>query len=83
MKFNYQARSKEGKIQTGVVEASSREAAFGVLKNHGLYVTAIESVASVPFYAKQMTFLSKANKKDVVAFSRQLSIMLKSNVPIY
>lgn len=82
MKFNYQARSKEGKIQTGIVEASSREAAFNVLKGHGLYVTALETLDSTPFYARQLNFFSKANKKDVVMFSRQLSIMLKSNVPI-
>ena len=82
MKFNYQARSKEGKVQTGVVEASSREAAFNVLKGHGLYVTALEGLADTPFYARQMNFFSKTSKKDVVLFSRQLSIMLKSNVPI-
>jgi len=82
MKFNYQARSEEGKVQTGIVEASSREAAFNVLKNHNLYVTALEALADTPFYARQMGLFSKANKKDVVMFSRQLSIMLKSNVPI-
>ena len=68
MKFNYQARSKEGKVQTGVVEASSREAAFNVLKGHGLYVTALEGLADTPFYARQMNFFSKTSKKDVVYF---------------
>lgn len=82
MKYNYQARTRDGKVQTGVVEASSREAAFNVLKTHDLYVTALQESIDVPFYAKQMSLFAKANKKDVVLFSRQVSIMLKSNVPI-
>ena len=82
MKYNYQARTRDGKIQTGVIEASGRDAAFNVLKTHDLYVTALEESSGVPFYAKQMSFLNKASKKDIVLFSRQISIMLKSNVPI-
>jgi type IV pilus assembly protein PilC len=82
MKFNYQARTTEGRIQTGVVEATNREAAFNVLKTYNLYVTLLEEISSTPFYAKKMSFLNKASKKDVVSFSRQISIMFKSNVPI-
>jgi len=82
MKFNYQARTKDGRVQTGVVEASSREAGFNVLKKHNLYVTALEEISESPFYAKQLTFFSKANKKDIVMFSRQISIMFKSKVPV-
>jgi len=82
MKYNYQARAKDGRVQTGVVEASSREAGFNVLKKHNLYVTALEEISDSPFYAKQLTFFSKANKRDVVMFSRQISIMFKSEVPV-
>jgi len=82
MKFNYQARTKKGKIQTGVVEASNREAAFNVLKTHGLYVTALEETSAAPFYAKKLKIFERVSKKDVVLFSRQLSIMFKSNVPL-
>lgn len=82
MKFNYQARTKTGEIQTGFVEASSREAAFNVLKTHGLYVTALEETGAIPFYARKLKFFERTTKKDVVLFSRQASIMFKSNVPI-
>ncbi|MDP2909947.1 MAG: type II secretion system F family protein [bacterium] len=82
MKFDYQARTTEGRIQTGVVEASSREAAFNVLKTYGLYVTALEEFSNAPFYAKKMSLFNRTSKKDIVAFSRQVSIMFKSNVPI-
>jgi len=81
MKFNYQARTKEGDIKSGIVEASTREAAFSTLKRHGLYITILEEVA-IPFYAKKLNVLEKASKKDIVLFSRQLSIMIKSKVPL-
>lgn len=81
MKFNYQARTKEGKSQVGVVEASNREAAFRVLKSYNLYVTILEKV-DVPFYAQKVKFLERVTKKDVVLFSRQLAIMFKSKVPV-
>jgi type IV pilus assembly protein PilC len=81
MKFNYQARTKTGRIQTGVIEASDREAAFNVLKSHELYPTILEKLA-VPFYSRKLTIFQRTNKKDVVVFSRQLAIMFKSDVPI-
>lgn len=81
MKFNYQARTQEGQIQTGVVEASSREAALTLLQKYGLYVTLLET-AKVPFYAKRIEISQRISRKDVVVFSRQLAIMFKSNVPV-
>ncbi len=81
MKFNYQARTQEGQIQTGVVEASSREAALTLLQKYGLYVTFFE-VSKVPFYAKRIEISQRISRKDVVIFSRQLAIMFKSNVPV-
>ena len=82
MKFNYQARSEIGEIQSGIVEASNREAAFDVLKTHGLYVTALEEITSIPVYARKLKIFERVSKKDVVLFSRQISIMFKSNVPV-
>jgi len=81
MKFNYQARTKEGEIKSGVVEASNREAAFTVLKSYGFFVTVLEEI-EIPFYAQKVKFLERVTRKDVVVFSRQLSIMIKSKVPI-
>lgn len=81
MKFNYQARSKTGEIQSGMVEASSRESAANVLRSHGLYVTFLEEV-SPPFYAKKIKILERVSKKEIVLFSRQLAIMFKSEIPL-
>lgn len=82
MKFNYQARTKTGEVQSGVVEASSREAAVSTLQRYGLYVTALESIEEVPFYARKIKFLGTVSQKERVLFSRQLSIMFASRVPL-
>lgn len=82
MKFNYQARTKDGQIQRGIIEASSEEAALTILQKYGLYVTFLEKIQAQPVYAKQIKLFQKASQKDVVIFSRQLSIMFRSQVPI-
>ena len=70
-----------GDVKTGVVEASTRDVAFKVLKSHNLYVTILEE-AELPFYARKVGLLERVSKKDIVVFSRQLAIMIKSKVPI-
>ena len=82
MKYNYQARTTKGEIQTGIIEASSREAANTLLRKYGLYVTVLEEVAAPPLYAKKIKIFEKISQKDIVLFSRQLSIMFKSKVPL-
>jgi len=82
MKFNYQARDQKGEVQSGQVEASSREAAITLLQRHGLYITFLEEIAAPPFYAKIIKILERTSQKDIVLFSRQLAIMFKSRVPL-
>ncbi|GAH47505.1 unnamed protein product, partial [marine sediment metagenome] len=82
MKYNYQARTKKGETQTGIIEASSREAATTLLRKHELYVTILEEVAAPPLYAKRIKIFERVSRSDIVLFSRQLSIMFKSKVPL-
>jgi type IV pilus assembly protein PilC len=81
MRFNYQARTKDGQLQTGVVEASSREAAVALLQKHDLFVTLLENVETIPFWMRSIR-IGGISSKDIVAFSRQLAVMFKSNVPL-
>jgi type II secretory pathway component PulF len=82
MKFNYQARNKKGQVQSGVVEASSREAAINLLQKHGLYVTILEETAAPPIYAKRIKIFERVSDRELVLFSRQLSILFKSKVSL-
>ena len=82
MKFNYQARTKKGEAQSGAVEASSREAAISLLQKYGLYVTILEEAKAAPIYAKRVKIFERISAKDLVLFSRQLSILFKSKVSL-
>jgi len=80
MKFNYQARTKEGEIQTGTVEAGTREAAIEILQTHDLLVVFLEQVSEVPVYARTLKFFQKIKTKEITIFYRQLAILFDANV---
>ncbi|MDP6704552.1 MAG: type II secretion system F family protein, partial [archaeon] len=82
MKFNYQARDEKGENQIGVIEASSREAALKLLAGHKLYVTTLETAKAGPVYAREIEFFSRVPAREIMLFSRQLSIMFKARVPL-
>ena len=81
MIFNYQARDQKGEVYAGEIETSSKETAATLLHERGLFVTFLEE-ASTSLASKRIVLFKKVNKKDLVMFSRQLSIMFKSKVPL-
>jgi len=82
MKFNYQARTKEGDIQAGAVEAASQEAAVNVLQDYDLIVTFLEKAGEEPFYSRSLKIFETVSRKDLVLFLRELSTMFKSEVSL-
>lgn len=80
MKFFYKARNQAGQEQKGEIEASSKKAALDILEKHGLYVISLQ--ASGGFRLKLAFNLTTGiSSKDLVMFTRQFSIMLKSAIP--
>ena len=82
MKFKYWSRTGEGKVQTGTIDASSKEVAIDLLKSHGLFVTGLEKTESGPIWAKQIKLFERITAMDLVMFSRQLSVMFTSGVSL-
>lgn len=82
MKYNYQARSKEGKIEIGTVEASSKEAAAVLLQKYNIFVTSLKEQAPQNFFFKKISLTAKISKKDLAIFSRQLAVMIESRVSV-
>ena len=82
MKYIYQARSKEGKIETGTVEASSKESAALLLQKYNIVVTSIKSEGAAIFQNRNIAFLERVTAKDLAIFSRQLAVMMQSRVPV-
>ncbi len=82
MKFDYRARDKEGNIQEGVVEASSRESAFLVVQSYGLYIVSLTE-KKLPWHQRELgKGFERVSGQDVVMVSRQLAVMAESKIPI-
>jgi type IV pilus assembly protein PilC len=80
MKFYYRARTKEGKIQSGIIEAFSKQGALDVLAKYGFYATALRKAGRGVFLQENIN-LNKTSLKDIAIFTRQLAVMLKSSIP--
>jgi len=82
MKFRYQAKTKEGEVQVGVVEAGDRDNAFAILSGHDLFVLSVEAMDKRGFADRVNAFLNRVRRKDMVIFSRQLSTLLEARLPL-
>lgn len=69
-------------MESGTVEASSKEAAALLLQKYNIFVTSIKEQAPLILRFENIGFLNKVSKKDLAIFSRQLAVMLQSQVPV-
>jgi type IV pilus assembly protein PilC len=82
MQFNYVARTKTGEIQSGMVNATSREAAVEALQAGDLIVLSCVLAGTGPLWLKQIKIFQRVKFKDVVNFSRQLAILFSAKVSL-
>jgi type IV pilus assembly protein PilC len=82
MKFKYQARTKQGELQVGFVEAATRDGAVSVLATHDLFVLSVEGADKVGLIDRLNKFFARVKRKDVIIFARQLSTLLSARLPI-
>ncbi len=81
--YSYQAISKDGKKIKGNIDASSIGNAKDQLLKKGLYITNINlmsEASQLPWYKR--LFEKKVSIKDKILFTKQLSVLLKSGVPL-
>ncbi|PIR44362.1 hypothetical protein COV23_00205 [Candidatus Wolfebacteria bacterium CG10_big_fil_rev_8_21_14_0_10_31_9] len=82
MRYKYQARTKEGELQVGFIESTSKEAAANILTSHNLFVLSIEGEESKHWYNKSGGFFNKVRFTDLVVFTRQFSTLMEAQVPL-
>lgn len=83
MKFVYKARTKEGELQVGNVEASSRDTALNILLGHGLYVLSLnEKSEEGAWYENVLNFFKRVKSDDLMVFTRQFATLLASQVSL-
>ena len=82
MLFNYQARTENGEAKAGSIEAPTKDGALELLQKYGLFITFLEETRKTPVYSRKIKFLERISAKEIVLFSRQLSIMFGANVSL-
>lgn len=82
MKFKYQAKTKEGELQVGFVEASNRDGAADILAAHGLYVMSVAATAGPSWSERMFAYFNRPRRKDIIVFTRQLATLLEARLPL-
>lgn len=82
MKFKYQAKTKEGEVQVGFVEAADRDTAVSILTGHDLFVLSVIGESAPDFLDRISAFFARARRKDLIVFARQLATLLEAHLPL-
>lgn len=82
MKFSYTSRTKQGDLQTGFVEATSREAVINILTGHELYILSVEEAESPKWYAPFVNLLNRVKAADLMIFTRQFATLLDAKISL-
>lgn len=83
MRFSYKARTKEGELQIGSVEASAKEAAADVLIGHGLFVLSLDEVREGgSLYDRLTAVFRRVKTADLMVFTRQFATLLAAQVTL-
>jgi type IV pilus assembly protein PilC len=82
MKFKYQAKSQNGELQVGFVEAAEKGAAETILHSHGLFILSLQEEREDSFLNRILSYFNKVSAQDIMVFSRQLATMLEARLPL-
>lgn len=82
MKFKYQAKTKEGEMQVGFVDANDRETAVNILSSHDLFILSLEGTDQHHWYDLITHWMHRVRSQDMVVFTRQLAVLLESHLPL-
>ncbi|HCJ66708.1 MAG TPA: type II secretion system F family protein, partial [Elusimicrobia bacterium] len=84
--FVYRVRTSQGTISQGTIEADGQRKAVEQLRARRLIILEIneakKGIALAESIKRLELFKKKVKSKDLVLFSRQLSTMVSSGVPI-
>lgn len=76
MRIKYLGRDREGKPVRGEIDAESLNEAKEILQSRGIYIIEIKELKKKEF------IIQKLKPQELIFFSRQLSLLLKSGVTI-
>lgn len=79
LRYRFKARSEQGELRKGIVEAQSQQTAIQVLRDQKLIIIELHELG----VSKSMfSFGQKVKFQDIVNFTRQLSTMIGAGLPL-
>ncbi|PIR69659.1 MAG: hypothetical protein COU47_02015 [Candidatus Niyogibacteria bacterium CG10_big_fil_rev_8_21_14_0_10_46_36] len=83
MLFNYEAKTEQGDIRRGTIEAPTSDLAVSALQRNNLIVVSVTATeGDISFSEKFSAFFERVKLRDVVIISRQLSTLFEAKVPV-
>ena len=82
--YRYEAKGRDGKVTSGVLNAATLQAASQQLRDRGEYILSLgpEADLSKKKVGLQMTFAFGPGAKDVQNFTSQLAVMIRAGISI-
>lgn len=81
--YRYQVRTQDGRLQNGIVEAPTQEAASQALEERNYEILALDAHRGVEAKAQSLIqFLNRISAKEMVGMVRMLAVMISASVPI-
>ncbi len=81
MLFKYRAKDRQGKEESGTVEAAAQDHAVTLVLKKGLFVTKVEPM-SKGLSLNLTIFKSKVPLKEKIVFTQQMAVMIRSGLGI-
>jgi len=81
-KFTWEARTKAGAVQKGVMEAQSLEVVEAQLKKFGFVGITVKETGKAGSFKLPSFGRGKVGTKDLVVFTRQFATMIDSGLPL-
>ncbi|OGD23936.1 hypothetical protein A2Z10_02315 [Candidatus Azambacteria bacterium RBG_16_47_10] len=82
MQFDYQVRTQQGSVESGTVEAQTKEDAIDTLQRSGYIVIDVLDQSQKSIFSYKLKLFRGVPKKEIVIFSRQISTLFQAKVPL-
>ncbi len=66
----------------GTIEAPTTEAASNILTERNLIIVSLEPAKKISFFGAPLKFLTRIKRREIVIFSRQLSVLVSATLPL-
>ncbi len=79
--YRYKARNIANQEVNGMIQAASLDTAGSLLVDEGLTIVSLDE-EQTGFWERSLRFFNRVSSKDLVIFSRQLSVIVSATIPL-